>query len=117
MAPAITNVNDHVAPAIANCGSVRHVTWKSMADKVIDARIRAYLREYMEDREVSQLELAERLGMSQSTISKFLSRERGAGLGMALKISRLLRVSMPRLLEEDPSEKFWDEEDLPGRSA
>lgn len=98
---------------MASSATVRAVTWKSMADRVIDARVRAYLREYMEERGIGQVELAARLEITQGHVSKILSRDRGVGLGLALRVSRLLRVSMPRLLEEDPPAKFWDADDLP----
>ena len=87
-----------------------------MADKVIENRIRAYLREYLDERQIGQVDLAARLEVTQGTVSRALKGERGIGLGLALRISRLIRVSMPRMLEEDPPERFWSPGTYPRNS-
>ena len=108
MTLGIGPVKEFIPPDMPRRATVRGVTWKNMADREIEARIRAYLREYQAERQIGQVELAERLGVTQGAISRILSGNRGVGLGLALRVSRLLRVSMPRLLEENPPEKFWD---------
>lgn len=77
-------------------------------DLEAEARVRAHLRQQMQERGINQGELARRVGSSEGNMSRLLRGERGFGLGLVLRICRALEVTPTRLLEENPPERFFD---------
>jgi len=77
-------------------------------DLEAEARVRAHLRQKMQERGINQGELARRVGSSEGNMSRLLRGERGFGLGLVLRICRALEVTPTRLLEENPPERFFD---------
>jgi DNA-binding Xre family transcriptional regulator len=84
---------------------------KSAEDLEAEARVRAHLRQQMDERSIHQTELAHRIGADDGNITRILGGERGIGLGLVLRICRALKITPTRLLEEDPPEKFFDSTD------
>ena len=80
---------------------------KTDIDLVVEARIRAHLRQQMQDREIHQTELARIAGIDNGNIKRILSGERGAGLGVVLRICDALKITPTRLLEQDPPDEFF----------
>lgn len=65
-----------------------------------EARIRARLRAYMETRDISISELARRLGVSSSNLTRMLHGGRGMSVGFLMAARRVLSVSADLLLDE-----------------
>lgn len=86
---------------------------KSPEDLEVEARIRAHLKQQMAERQIHQTELAHRIGCDDGNITRILKGERGFGLGQALRISRALKITPTRLLEEDPPDQYF----LPGERS
>lgn len=96
-------------------GETPRVPKKSGEDLEAEARVRAHLRQQMRERSIDQAELARRIGSDDGNMSRILSGGRGIGLGQALRISRALKITPTRLLEEDPPDEFWDPGSRPPR--
>lgn len=83
---------------------------KTSEDLEAERRIRGHLRQQMQERGITQTELARRIGRDDGDITRLLSGERGIrSLGLVLRICRTLQITATRLLEEDPPEEFSDE--------
>lgn len=75
-----------------------------------EAKVRAHLRQQMEERDIDQAELASLLDTTEATVSRILSGDRGIGLGLFVRICRRLGVTATRLLEHAPPVGFSDDE-------
>jgi transcriptional regulator with XRE-family HTH domain len=90
---------------------VARVPRKSVDDLALEKRIRAHLRQQMEDRAITPTELARRIGADDGNITRILSGERGIkSLGQVWRICDGLKITPTRLLTEDPPSKYWDDE-------
>jgi len=83
---------------------------KSEEDLEVEARIRAHLRQQMEERHITIAELARRIRTDDGNVNRILKGGRGLGLGIALRICRGLKITASRLLEEDPPARYSDAE-------
>ena len=99
------------APLPCGVGHGAKVAARDEDDLLAAARVRAHLREQMALRGINRTELAKRIGQSKQNAGKILNGTRGLGLGVALKICRGLRITATRLLEEDPPDEFWGDDD------
>jgi transcriptional regulator with XRE-family HTH domain len=82
---------------------------KSAEDLEGGARIRAHIRQAMHERGIDQAEVARRIGVKESTVSRILSAGRIPQVGIIIRISRGLKINYTKLLDEDASTEFWDE--------
>lgn len=57
------------------------------------------LNTLMYDKDISARELARKLGVSETTISKIKNNERKPSIELASKISKVLDVSLDKLIE------------------
>lgn len=81
---------------------------KTVEDLEAEARVRAHLRQQMEERHISRAELARRIGSDDGNMTRLLNGTRGVGLGLVVRICRELSITPTRLLLEDPQPKYWD---------
>ena len=89
---------------------------KTTEDLEAEARIRAHLRQQMDERSLSRAELARRVGSDDGNMTRILDGSRGAGLGLVLRICRGLHITATRLLEEDPPARFFDPSNHGGKT-
>lgn len=85
----------------------------SEEDREAMRRIRAHFRQQMEERGLSQNLLAAHCGISSGTISKIMTSDRGTKVGIVLKLLLGLGISATRLLEENPPDRFFEDEPVP----
>lgn len=86
---------------------------KSEADRHIENRIRAHIRQQMEERGIDQAEVARLTDVDDGLLSRILGETRGVGLATLLKLCQGLKITPSRILETDPPSKFWGSEDPP----
>lgn len=82
---------------------------KTVEDLEAEARVRSHLRQQMTERHIDRAELARRVGSDNGNMTRILAGTRGIGLGLVLRISRALKVSPTRLLEEWAPPEYRDE--------
>jgi DNA-binding Xre family transcriptional regulator len=92
-------------------GETPRVPKKTAEDYEAEARVRAHLRQQMHERKIDRAELARRIGSDDGNMTRILNGSRGIGLGLTLRISRALKITPTRLLEEDPPGEFSDPPD------
>lgn len=63
-------------------------------------RIYPDLASYLKDTGTTQTAFAEKVGASQSTISRILSKELVPDVGLALRISKIARIPLESLIAE-----------------
>jgi transcriptional regulator with XRE-family HTH domain len=105
-------------------GTVALVPRKTKEEREYEARVLAHIRQQMEEREWSQNDMAEHLGIKSGTLSAYLRGYRGMKLGFVMRVSKRLGINPTRLLEGEVPEQFWhqpEEEEsgappLPGAS-
>lgn len=66
----------------------------------------AQLHEQFRRSGLTQEQVAERLQVDQSTVSKILSGQRRLDVGDAIRVARALGVSLPEILPEVDNEEF-----------
>jgi transcriptional regulator with XRE-family HTH domain len=86
---------------------------KSVEDLEAGARIRAHLRQQMKERGIDKAELARRIHADNGNTTRLLKGERVPGAGQILRICRGLKINPTRLLEENPPEEFFKDDQLP----
>jgi DNA-binding Xre family transcriptional regulator len=82
---------------------------KSAEDLEANNRIRAHLRQQMEERSIDKAELARRVRINDGNLSRQLDDQRGFSVGQVLRICRSLKITPTRLLEEDPPARYFDQ--------
>lgn len=92
----------------------QHVGTKSEADRHIENRIRAHIRQEMDERGIDAAEVSRITGVDDGLLSRILGETRGVGLATLLKLCEGLKVTPTRMLETDPPSKYWGHPD-PGQ--
>jgi transcriptional regulator with XRE-family HTH domain len=87
---------------------------KSEADKHVEDRIRAHVRQQMDERGIDAAEVSRRTGVDDGLLSRVLSGERGIGFATLLKFCDGLKITPTRILETDPPAEYWAPDDRPG---
>lgn len=80
---------------------------KSDADKHIEERIRAHVRQQMDERGIDQAEVSRLTDVDDGLLSRILNADRGIGLATLLKLCKGLKITPSRILETDPPAEFW----------
>lgn len=86
---------------------------KSEADKHVEERIRAHVRQQMEERGIDQAEVSRLTGVDDGLLSRILYKDRGIGFTTLLKFCIGLKITPTRMLESDPPPKYWTSDHLP----
>lgn len=73
-------------------------------------RLRAVVRRLLVTLDVTQVELADRLGMKQSTISGFLSERQGSSYATARRVARLAGIQISSIIDGADEAGESDEE-------
>jgi transcriptional regulator with XRE-family HTH domain len=71
-------------------------------DAAVRARIRAWLRYYLERRDWSQKKLAAKIGIGASTLNQIVNGTRTAGFDVAIKMHRAFDRSLDDFIDDDP---------------
>lgn len=87
-----------------------HVSAKKATDLRVEARIRAHVRQQMEERGITQNEVARRVDANQGHFSRILQGDRSITAGLAYRIAKGLGITPTRLLEEDPPVRFFQKD-------
>lgn len=83
-------------------------------EEQVSARVRAYLREAMEEREYDKATMSRLLGINDANLGRLLNGERKKfSAGMIVLISRICQVNPTRLLYKNPPTRFFEGEDPP----
>jgi ribosome-binding protein aMBF1 (putative translation factor) len=102
-----------VAAVDRQASSIRYgprVPAKTEEDRQLAARICGWIRREMTLRGISQNELARRMGLKSSTLSRYMAGERIPPCGFVLKAARVLKeVTTSQLVHEDPEGRFMQE--------
>lgn len=91
---------------------LRSVTREKL-DPAIRNRLRAYVRDLLKRRDLTQTELADKLGVRQSTISGILSGRREMGLYVFVRLREVYHLDPAIMLDEDPRPGVQVEADTP----
>lgn len=86
---------------------------KSQGDKMVEARIRAHVREAMHERGADQAKICALTGIDDGHMSRIIAGTRGIGFTTLLKLCKGLKITPTRMLETNPPKRFWDVEELP----
>lgn len=111
--PSGRSVNWQAAHDVPAARHHRRVADKTPEDLEANARIRAHLRQQMEERSIDKAELARRIRADNGNLSRMMNGSRGFSLGAVLRICSALKLTPTRLLEENPPERYWDVEPVP----
>jgi transcriptional regulator with XRE-family HTH domain len=95
-----------LASVSPGAGSVSLVGKKSPEDRLIERRVIAHILHQQAERGWSQNDMAEHLGIRSGTLSKYITGDRGTGLGFVLRVSKKLGINPTRLLEVPPPPEF-----------
>lgn len=111
-------VKGRAAPPQTQRGQNRLVADKSPEDREANARIRAWLRQVMDERGIDPAELARRVGAvspgkKPSNFYRQMDGSRPFNAGMILRICEGCQLTPTRLLEENPDPRFWDISPIP----
>jgi DNA-binding Xre family transcriptional regulator len=87
--------------------SARRVGRKTTEDVEANERIRAHLRQQMEERAIDKAELSRRVKINAGNLTRQLAGDRGFSIGQVLRICRALKLTPTRLLEEDPPQRYF----------
>lgn len=90
------------------CTVVR-VGKKRDEDREVEDRVRAWIRERMERRELGVTAAAEKLRMNQGNLTRILQGSRGVSAGVAKRVSDTFQIDPAQLLNEDPAQDYFRE--------
>ena len=85
----------------------------SKEDLEAGARIRAHLRQQMNDREIDRAELGRRIDADSGNTTRILDGGRIPRVGQIIRICRGLNINPTRLLEENPPAEFFEDDPVP----
>lgn len=88
-------------------GTVGLVPRKPQEEREYEDRVRAHIRQQMDERGWSQNDMAAHLGVKSGTLSAYLTSGRGMKLGFVMRVSKKLGINPTRLLEGEVPERFW----------
>jgi transcriptional regulator with XRE-family HTH domain len=87
---------------------------KATSEDEISSRIRAWLREAMEDRGYDKATMARALGVDDGNYGRLLTGERKKfTAGMVVAVAKLCQISPTRLLHTNPPARFFKGEEPP----
>lgn len=82
----------------------RDDTWKAVCDNATVPQDRNYLRQWREKAELSQEELAEKVGTTKSVISLLENEKRPLSSNWLRKLATALKTTPGRILDIDPAD-------------
>lgn len=94
-------------PGIGAPSTVIRVGRKSPEDEAVEERIRAHVRARMEHLKIGVMKTAEKCGCDQGNLTRILLKQRGIGLGMAVRLIDGLSLDGLQALTLDPDRRFF----------
>src|SRR5574340_952876 len=88
---------------------------KLYGDGDIQLRVVAHVLQFMEERGISQNEVAERAGLRSGRMSRYMTGQRGTSfgsIGLILRIANALETTPSKILREPPGAQFYDQAKL-----